>query len=167
MDTNAIKEAWRRRVPRPRTRLAAQLYGGAVAPTIRAAAQAAGISPATLYQLRWAKNSMIAQDHEVAMRTVRETIDDLTRRALRRMAELIESNNEHVAARVCTDVLDRNPETSRTIKTAVAQFHLTAQEAKEIAAALVEGSRCYAELASRGTPNGNDRAAEPGRSAEA
>jgi predicted transcriptional regulator len=57
----------------------------------------------------WTK---IDEDLANRTRTKMERIEDLSDRALDRISELIESDNEHVALRASATVLDRNPETS-------------------------------------------------------
>ncbi len=65
----------------------------------------------------------------------------LSRKALGRIHQLMGSANEHVALKASSDVLDRNPETSKTFKHSVSGLILDGQDAKELAEALVAGAR--------------------------
>jgi hypothetical protein len=76
----------------------------------------------------------------------------MARRAASRMNELLDSENEHVALKASADVLDRTPETSKTLRHQVTSLTLDSRDAKELAAALVEGARvreAFAEEAQR------------------
>jgi len=78
------------------------------------------------------------------------TIAALARKAAARMGELIVSGNEHVALKASSDILDRTPETSKNLKVTNTNWNLDSADAKELAAALVQGARVketYAEIA--------------------
>jgi len=128
--------------------MAARLYASGAVPTKKAACEAVGLHPAYLTILSSSGNETINRlmsevDEQIADDTVAlsSIIAKLSRRALLTMKGLMTSQNEHVALRASSDILDRNPETSKTFKATVTAFHLDGTDAKELAAALVAGAR--------------------------
>jgi len=65
----------------------------------------------------------------------------ISREALTRVRELMKSGNEHVALKASSDILDRNPETSKTFKATVTSFSLDPADARELAASLVAAAK--------------------------
>src|SRR4051812_11249655 len=109
--------------PGPRAKMAARLYASGACPTKRAACEAVGLSPQYLSMLDSSGNEItrkIQGDVEVAMHdetiALSQVIANLSRKAAERMGQLIQSQNEHVAVKASSDILDRNPETSKTFK---------------------------------------------------
>lgn len=130
-----------------RMRLAARFYATGAAPTKKAAALAAGIHPAyftTMSVVNPEVSRMIGDidtqinDQSIALSKI---VAIIARRAAGKINQLIDSPNEHIALKASSDILDRNPETSKTIKATVTSFSLDGQDAKEIAAAMVEAAR--------------------------
>lgn len=153
------REVLRRVRPGPRVRMAARLYASGAVPTKLAAAQAVGLTPqyfANLTSPSVANPEVTAIIGEVDQAihnksiTLSAVIAVMARRAAGRLNQLIESPNEHVALKASADILDRNPETSKMQRHAVASFSLDSADAKELATALVAGAKVkerYAEVA--------------------
>jgi hypothetical protein len=76
----------------------------------------------------------------------------LGREALLKMGGLMRfSNDENIILRASADLLDRNPVTQKVHKAQVESFSVSSEDAREIAAAMVEAARerqRYAEAAS-------------------
>ena len=135
--------------------MAARLYASGAVPTKRAACEAVGLSPTYLTVL--SENEVTTRimsevERAIADETVAlsKVVAMLSRRALGKMDKLIDSANEHVALKASSDILDRNPETSKTMKHSVSGLILSGEDAKELAEALVAGARVkeqYAALA--------------------
>jgi len=79
--------------------------------------------------------------------TLSATIQLLARKAALRMQALIQSNNEHIALKASSDILDRTPETSKTFRGTVTSWNLDSADAKDLAAALVEAAKVKASFA--------------------
>ena len=143
----------------PRLRHAARLYASGACRTKKEAAEAVGVNPsyfniATQPGHAKAKPELIAimddieraiQDKTVALSSV---IEGVSREALTEMRSLLKnSKNEAIRLKAASDVLDRNPETSKTQKHQLSSFSLNGEDAKQLAAALVksaEAQRRYA-----------------------
>lgn len=128
--------------------MAARLYASGAVPTKRAACQAVGLHPAYLTVLDSNGNEVTTRiqsevETAIADKTIAlsQVVAIMSRRALQRVNGLIDSNNEHVALKASSDILDRNPETSKTMKHSVSGLILDGQDAKELAEALVIGAR--------------------------
>jgi hypothetical protein len=136
--------------------MAARLYVTGVVKTKKAAAEAVGLHPAWFTRmtiLNPATRKLIGdmdstiQDESIALSKI---IAMLSRRAAGRLSQLMDSDNEHIALKASSDILDRNPETSKSIKATVTSFSLSGEDAKAIAASLVESAKVrdqYKELA--------------------
>ena len=146
MGTNA---EWRAReehpfIP-PRTKLALKLYVSGAARTQREAAEVAGVSSATVSNARRSLAGQAYEDNfdsQVSERSMSLSalIVKLSEKALYVMETQIENGStEDVKFKAAKDILDRNPETSKTNKVQVESFSLSSRDAKELAAALVEG----------------------------
>lgn len=157
MAGSARAEIFRNIQPGPRARMAARLYASGAVPTKRAACEAVGLSANYLTVLDSAGNEVTRRiqsemeskidDEAVALTTV---IQKLSRKALRNIESLMESENAHVALKASSDILDRNPETSKTFKAAITTFSVDPADAKVLAQALVEGAKVkqrFAQLA--------------------
>lgn len=127
--------------------MAARFYATGAAPTKKAAALAAGIHPAyftTMSVVNPEVSRMIGEidtqinDQSISLSKI---IALIARRAAGKVNQLIDSQNEHIALKASSDILDRNPDTSKTIKASVTSFSLDGQDAKEIAAAMVQAAR--------------------------
>ena len=77
-------------------------------------------------------------DETVAMSVV---LQKLSRKALMTVKNLMGSSNEHVALKAASDILDRNTETSKTLKAQVTSYHISSDDAQALAKALTEGAQ--------------------------
>lgn len=128
--------------------MAARLYATGAAPTKKAAAEAVGIHPVWFTLLtnhneetkRLVDNvDQQIEDQSVEMSTVLRTVG---REAIKRIRQLmVGSTRDDIALKAAVDLADRNPETSKIQRHEVASVHMGPAEAKELAAALVEGAR--------------------------
>lgn len=136
------------RTPSPRVRMAARLYATGAAPTKKAAAEAAGIHP-TWFTLLTNHNEETKrlvdsvdakiEDQTVDMSTVLRTVG---REAIKRIRQLmVASVRDDIALKAAQDLADRNPETSKVQRHEIASVHMGPEEARELAAALVEGAK--------------------------
>lgn len=132
--------------------MAARLYASGAVPTKRAACEAVGLSPSYLTVLDSAGNETTGRIQDEVARAIEDktvslsaAVALLSRKALGRVSELMTSQNEHVALKASSDILDRNPETSKTFKASITSFNLDSNDAKELAAALVAGARVKAQ----------------------
>lgn len=142
------KEVLRNVRPGARVRMAARLYASGAVRSKRDACRTMGLTDAYLSMLDAAGNEItrrIQSDVEDAIRddsvALSKVIAKLSRKALNKINFLIESDNEHVALKAATEVLDRNPETSKTFKATVSTFSLDTNDAKAMASAIVEAAR--------------------------
>lgn len=147
MGASARAEVFRKIEPGPRARLAARLYASGAARTKREACEAVGLSYNYLSVLDSAGNEVVKRiQAETEAMIVDETTDisvliqRLGRKALKVSETAMDSENEHIALKAATDMLDRNPETSKTIKAAITHS-MDREDAKILAAALVAGAR--------------------------
>lgn len=132
--------------------MAARLYASGAVATKRAACEAVGLSPNYLTVLDSAGNETIGRIQDETERAIDDQTIGLSKivamlswKALGRVSELMKSPNEHVALKASSDILDRNPETSKTFKASITSFNLDSTDAKELAAALVAGARIKAQ----------------------
>lgn len=142
----------------PRIKHACRLYASAAVATKKEAAEAVGLNPSyfnVITQPGHAKSmpEAIALIDEIQQRIEDKTVDlsavvaEVSREALTTVRKLMkDSNNEAIKLKAASDILDRNPETSKTQKHQVAAFSLTGEDAKQLAAALVMGGRAAAEI---------------------
>lgn len=110
------------------------------------AAQAVGLHPAYINQLKGSKpgQELVAQMEQQLDETAVETsvlMDRLGREALHRIATLMRHcESPGIQLRAAVDLADRSPQTSKVHKHQVESFTLGSNDAKEIAAALVESA---------------------------
>ena len=128
--------------------MAARLYASGAVPSKRAACRAVGLNEHYLSILSASGNrevnTLMSQvDREIEDETVAlsRVLALVSREAAKRMRELIQSDNEHVALRASSDVLDRNPESSKTFKASVTTWSLDSEDARALAKALVDGAK--------------------------
>ena len=69
-----------------------------------------------------------------------------SRKAAKTINKLMDSSNEHIQLKASSDILDRNPETSKTVKAQVSSFSIDSADVAEIAKALVETARIKERL---------------------
>lgn len=89
-------------------------------------------------------------DDALDMSVVQRT---LGRAALIKIAKLMDSGNETVALKAAQDIADRSPEVSKIQRHEVATISLGTDDAKALAAALVESAKAresYADVALKG-----------------
>lgn len=110
------------------------------------AAKAVGLHPAYIPQLKGSEpgqklmSEIEGKVDEAALETS-VLIDRLGREAIQKLAGLMRfSNNENIIIRAAQDLADRAPDTSKVQRHQVETFTLGANDAKEIAAALVESA---------------------------
>ena len=138
--------------------MAARLYATGACKTQKEASAAAGLHPNYL-TLLMSENRMVQDfvsriDREIESDAVdmSKMLVTLGRRGVRNIAQLMENGeSEQVRFKAAQDLADRSPETSKIQKHAVASFSIEGEDAKAIAAALVESatvSRQFAEVGS-------------------
>lgn len=146
----------------PRIRHAARLYASGAVKTKQEAAEAVGVNPSYFNIVTQpgharSKPEIIAlmddiersiHDKTVSLSSV---IENVSREAVSEMRDLLNhSQNEAIRLKAASDILDRNPETSKTQKHQLSSFSLGSEDAKSLAAALVksaEAQRLYAQAA--------------------
>lgn len=137
------------REPSPRIRLATLLYQTGTARTKAEAAKMAGISPATFYMTTTASNPTKRLAGEIQEMISNESvktseiISKLSRRALGKMAELMDSDRDDVALRAAQDLMDRDPGMPKLTSQTVTPFTLSEHDAGMLARALVESANAY------------------------
>ncbi len=141
----------------PRAALAARLYASGACKTKGEAAEAAGLSKGYFYVLSSPKNgservrSLIEQvDSEIQSKTVdmSKVIELLGRRAVRNIADHMENaSSEALRLKAATDLADRSPETQKTQRTIAASFSVDGEDAKALAAAMVESANIQKKYA--------------------
>lgn len=143
-------EMYRNTKPGPRVKMAARLYASGAVKSKKEACQAVGLGEQYLSMLSRPSvanpeiTSIIGEvDHAIHDKTVAlsAVIALAARRAVEKVNRLMDSNNEHIQLKAATDILDRNPETSKTQKVLSASFSIEGKDAAEIAAALVRSAR--------------------------
>jgi hypothetical protein len=142
----------------PRIRHAARLYASGAVRTKQEAAEAVGVNPSYFNIVTQpghakAKPEIIALMDEIERNIQNKTValssvvESVSREALSEMRDLLNhSQNEAIRLKAASDILDRNPETSKTQKHQLAAFTLGSEDAKSLAAALVksaEATRLY------------------------
>jgi hypothetical protein len=135
------------RAPSPRIKLAARLYATGAAPTKKTAAKLAGINPQWFGLMSNHNDAtkrvlgdldLAMQDRSVDMSAV---LQGLGRAALVKIKGLMDNaESEGVALRAAVDLADRSPETAKIQKIQDVTPQITGDDAKRIAAALVEAA---------------------------
>jgi hypothetical protein len=69
----------------------------------------------------------------------------LSAKALDTMAHLMDNGGENVRAKVAADILDRNPETTKTHKVQLDSFSLAGADIARLSSAMVESAKIRAE----------------------
>ena len=122
-----------------------KLYVSGAVKTQREAAAAVGVTAQSISNARRSltgKSFEKGFDTEVTERSMSlsAVIAALSVKALDVMEEQITNgSSEDIRFKAAKDILDRNPETSKTNKIQMESFTLTGRDAKELAAALAEG----------------------------
>jgi len=142
----------------PRVRLAARLYATGAAKTKKEASEMAGLHPNYLTLLTGENGSSkvknlindvdsMIEDESIATSKI---IQRLGRKALGRLANLMDSPNENVALKAAVDLADRAPETSKTQKIQVESLTLDGEDVRALTHAMLESARLrgdYAQVA--------------------
>ncbi len=137
-------------------RNALRLYVSGACKTKKDASTAAGLHPNYLTMLTGPNGSepvkrVMSEMEEALMdRTLdmSHLIEFLGRKALLKIGELSESQNERIALDAAKDLLDRSPETQKVQRLQVDSFTISSHDAQEIARALVESAEGAKEYAS-------------------
>lgn len=136
-----------------RARMGLRLLVHTAAPTVKAAAEAVGLTPQALTLV---KNSPAGQEY---METAHKILEDKTLegsvlldRLGRRGVEVIahtmeEAGSEALRLKAAQDLADRSATYSKVQKHQVESFTLSGKDAKEIAAALVDASSVHTRFA--------------------
>jgi hypothetical protein len=135
--------------------MAARLYASGAVPSKREACRAVGLNEHYLSILSASGNvevnSIIGEvdkaikDETIALSKV---IALMSRKAAKTVNDLMDSQNEYIALRASSDILDRNPESSKTFKASVSTLHLDGADIRELARALVAGAKTKEQFAS-------------------
>lgn len=133
----------------PRTAMAARLYATGAVATKQEASVLAGLHPHYLTMLTrpGGGSEQVKRIVSDISRMIDDTAIDesviirkLGREALGRIAELMASPNDHVSFKAAQDLADRSPHTAKTQRFEVDAFTLSGQDAKALAAALIESA---------------------------
>lgn len=135
--------------PSARVKMAIRLYATGACKTKKAASAAAGLHPNYLSMLTSTNGSDQVKrllndvDAMIEDKTVETSaiITMLGRKAIGRLAHMMDSASEGIALKAAVDLADRSPETAKTQKMQVESFSLSGQDAKELALAMVESAR--------------------------
>lgn len=141
----------------PRVKHACRLYASAAVSTKKEAAEAVGLNPTYFNVItqpghKKAMPAAIALIEEIQQKIEDKTVDLssivqlASREALGEMTKLVHSQNEAIRLKAASDILDRNPETSKTQKIQASSFSLSGEDARQLAAALVFGARAQQEV---------------------
>src|SRR5882724_4884908 len=140
--------------PGPRVRMAARLYASGAVPSKREACRAVGLNEHYLSILSASGNvevnTIIGEvDKAISDETIAlsKVIALMSRKAAKTVNNLMDSQNEYIALRASSDILDRNPESSKTFKASVSTLHLDGQDIRELARALVAGAKTKEQFA--------------------
>ena len=155
--TRAVYDSMRKREISPRLRAAHRLYSSGAVPSKRAAAEAVGLHPQYYYLMS------SPQVGNPGLRLLRDEIDEaiqdktidmsrvltmIGRKAIQSLYEIMQmSDSEGLRLKAAQDLADRSPETSKTIKHAVANINISGADARDIAAALVSSAKAREEFA--------------------
>jgi hypothetical protein len=141
--------------PSPRVRMAARLYATGACKTKKEASALAGLHPNYLTMLTG--QAIGSEPVKRLVNDLTEMLDDETvatsviihklgRQAIKRISQLMYSDSEHISLKAAQDLADRAPDTSKTQKVSIDSFTLSGQDAKELAAALVESATRSAQF---------------------
>lgn len=155
----ALKEQLAKAPLSPRVRMALRMYVNAAVPTLKAAADAVGISYThlTLMAKTPAGEEFMANAHEIMQNKAIETnvlIQQLGRRAVEVIGGMMEdASSDALRLKAAIDLADRAPETSKIQRHQVESFSLDGKDAKMIAEALAQGRSVKEQFAHLATEN--------------
>lgn len=131
--------------------MAIRLHASGACRTKREASEAAGLHPAYLAMLTAPNGGSVPVkrlydeiQRQIDDKTVETSaiIELLGRKALGKMAQLMDGSvSEHIQLKAAMDLADRAQSTSKTQKLQVESITISGQDAKALAAALVESNR--------------------------
>ena len=142
----------------PRVKHACRLYASGAVATKSEAADAVGLNPTYFSVITQPGHKRAMPEAIQLIDEIQQKIEDKTvdlssvvqlvsREALQEVRNLMkESKNEAIKLKAASDILDRNPETSKTQKIQATSFSLGAEDAKQLAHALVVSARAQAEI---------------------
>lgn len=142
----------------PRVKHACRLYASAAVATKKEAAEAVGLNPTYFNVItqpghKKAMPEAIELIDEIQQRIEDKTVDlsavvaEVSREALTTVRKLMkDSHNEAIKLKAASDILDRNPETSKTQKIQASSFSLSGEDAKQLAAALVLSAKVQQQV---------------------
>lgn len=143
----------------PKVRMAAMLYATGAVRTKREAAEIAGVTKEYFTHMSNHNNELrriqndttrMIEDESVSTAVI---LQKLSRRAVGKLAELMDTGSEAIAFRAAQDLADRGQETAKTQKFQVDSLTLNGEDAKELARALVESANLagkFSEVATHG-----------------
>jgi len=137
----------------PRARMALRMYVNAAVPTLRAAAEAVGISYTylTLVAKSPAGQEFMETAHSIIndkAATTSALIERLGRRAIEVIGTTMEdSQSENLRLKAAIDLADRSPDTAKSQKVQLEAFTLEGKDAQLLALALAEGREVEARFA--------------------
>lgn len=142
----------------PRVKHACRLYASAAVPTKKEAAEAVGLDPSYFNVITQPGHAKAMPEAIALIDEIQQKIEDKTvdlssivqlvsREALDEVRTLMKNTkNEAIKLKAASDILDRNPETSKTQKIQASSFSLSGEDAKSLAAALVMSAKAQASM---------------------
>lgn len=132
----------------PRVRLAHTLYATGAVRTKKEAAAVVGLAPQYLYMIRGQHTEEVQETIDTAQYQIAQRATDMSaaldfysRRAVDKIAQLMDTAaKEDVQLRAAQDLADRGPHTAKIQRHAIANLTMSAEDAKAIAAAMVESA---------------------------
>lgn len=143
----ALVEQYRDIKLSPRTRMALLMHATGVVKTKTEAARVAGVSKEYFTSLSNHSEEAKRLQNDVQSMLLDDSVSTskimqkIGRKALSRLDALMDSNNEGIALRAAQDLADRAPETQKTQKVAIDMLTISGQDAKALAAAMIESAR--------------------------
>lgn len=137
----------------PRVKMAIRLYTSGAAKTKLEASTMAGLHPQTLTVYSNSPRYMEAinkyQNELSAMLDDESTdmqviLDKMARKAVGRIGELMYSSKDDVALKAAVDIADRSSKTQKVIRAQVETFSIAGEDAKALAAGMIEAARVRA-----------------------
>lgn len=135
----------------PRVRHAIRLLSSGIVKTKKEAAEAVGIAPSYFYAATNGNSGKpdaldLMDEIEMAMATrmmdTGAAMEVMGREALLVIrSKMLDSDNEAIQLKAAIDLADRSPETTKIHKHQVEAIHMSAEDSKALAAALVAGAR--------------------------
>lgn len=147
-----VRAARNCRTMSPRVRIAARMYATGATPTKTAAAKAVGLNPYWFTMMtnhnEETRRVIGELDEHIQDRAVDMTavLQALGRKAVKKIHDLMQgSGDEQIALRAAVDLADRSPETAKVQKIQDVTPHITPDDAKLLAATLVEAAEVKAK----------------------